>query len=52
MRANLLALEHTVVRTGGVALIAGAIAFLGVFAFGVDSPLAPRSHSRTNASKP
>ena len=33
MRANLLALEHTVVRTGGVALIAGAIAFLGVFAF-------------------
>ena len=25
--------EHTIVRAGGVALIAGAVAFLGVFAF-------------------
>lgn len=25
--------EHTVIRAGGVALIAGAVAFLGVFAF-------------------
>jgi hypothetical protein len=25
--------EHAIIRTGGVALIAGAVAFLGVFAF-------------------
>jgi hypothetical protein len=25
--------EHTIIRVGGVALIAGAMAFLGVFAF-------------------